>query len=148
MVSLAVQNGQFGQKSQNYIPIVNERYFFSEIVQCLWMKNKLPLVELCQSFLRGFSTGNSHYYPRNSYKIREITSQLYKNCFGLINTFSWVLLLTGIVSGRNSMEVISSLLEGARWRKERSSPDDNPQPSLPLTKKIKRKYWKIMQTFF
>ena len=113
------------------------------------MKNKLPLVELCQSFLRGFSTGNSHYYPRNSYKIREITSQLYKNCFGLINTFSWVLLLTGIVSGRNSMEVISSLLEGARWRKERSSPDDNPQPSLPLTKKkLKENIEKSCKPFF
>ena len=55
-----------------------------------------------------------------------------------MNTLSWVLLLTGIVSGRNSMEVISSLLEGARWRKERSSPDDNPQPSLPLTRKIRK----------
>ena len=65
-----------------------------------------------------------------------------------MNTLSWVLLLTGIVSGRNSMEVISSLLEGARWRKERSSPDDNPQPSLPLTRKIKKNSQKIFKPFF
>ena len=39
-------------------PFVNERYFFSKIVQCLWMKNMLPLMEPRQSFLEGFSTKN------------------------------------------------------------------------------------------
>ena len=63
-------------------------------------------------------------------------------------TLSWVLLLTGIVSGRNSIEVISSRLEGARWRKERSSPDDNPQPSLPVTKKLQLKCKITLPTFF